>query len=71
MYEAQHLSSVIANIPGFQHREKMGTLSRAPFLASAKSEEKHSARKHASIVSEEKQAFFFHFANPECYLYCR
>lgn len=53
-HEAQYLSSAVANIPGFQHREKMGTLCRAPFLASAKSEEKQSVRKHASIVSGEK-----------------
>lgn len=53
-HEVQRLSSAVANIPGFQHREKMGTASRAPFLASAKSEKKQSARKHASIVSGEK-----------------
>lgn len=46
-HEAQHLSSAVATSPGFQHREKMGTLSRAPFLAFTKSEEKQSARKYA------------------------
>lgn len=53
-HEAQHLSPAVANIPCFQHREKMGTLSRAPFQASAKSEEKRSARKRARFVSGEK-----------------
>lgn len=53
-HEAQHLSAAVANIPGFQHRGKMGTLSRAPFLVSAKSEEKQDARKLASIISREK-----------------
>lgn len=53
-HEAQHLSAAVANLPGFQHREKMGTLRRAPFLVSAKSEEKQNARKHASIISREK-----------------
>lgn len=53
-HEAQCLSSAAANIPGFQHRDNMGTLGRAPFLTSAKSEGKQSARKHANVIRGEQ-----------------
>lgn len=53
-HEAQHLNTDVADIPGFQHRKRTGTLGRAPFLASGKSEEKQSARKHTNIIRGEK-----------------